>query len=140
LSAALGPPVFGLPYRLGKIGYRHPVPGNAGELSGRVEDGGSKGAFAYEAALPSQGERSPCEPGTLDEWLMERYTAFTFASGKARLFRVWHPPWMRVAVEAQVFDQSLLEMNWPFFMEARLAGAAFSSDQRNVWMGRPHRA
>jgi len=71
---------------------------------------------------------------------MERYTAFTLASGTPRFFRVWHPAWMKQAVDIQVFDQSLLDANWPLFDDARLAGAAFSDDLHDVCMGRPHRA
>jgi uncharacterized protein len=33
----------------------------------------------------------------------------------------------------------LLETVWPWFADAKLAGAHYSPGARNVWMGRPHR-
>jgi uncharacterized protein YqjF (DUF2071 family) len=139
LSVTLGPRVFGLPYRFGKLCYDHPSISQDSKLRGRVMDGEGKGVFAYEGTRWSRRQPEPCVPGTLDEWLMERYTAFTWAAGKARLFRVWHPPWSRSSMDLQVTDDSLLTANWPFFEAARFDRAVFSPTLHNVWMGRPHR-
>jgi len=48
-----------------------------------------------------------CEEGSLEEWLMERYTAFTKLHGRALFFRVWHTPWMQTAARIRITDQSL---------------------------------
>ena len=56
-----------------------------------------------------------------------------------RFFRVWHTPWPQVPVEVELKDQSLLETNWPFFRDARLAGGNFPPGLKDVWMGRPQR-
>src|SRR4051812_15313522 len=62
----------------------------------------------------------PRDSGSLDEWLMERYTAFTAAGdGPRRFFRVWHPAWRQAKAKINVSNQSLLDMNWPLFREAR---------------------
>jgi uncharacterized protein YqjF (DUF2071 family) len=79
------------------------------------------------------------ETGTLSEWLMERYTAFTANGRHRRFFRVWHPTWLHTASRITVSDDSLLRNRWPWFAKARLIGANFSPGVRNVWMGRPHR-
>jgi hypothetical protein len=70
-------------------------------------------------AVPFQ----PCAAGSLDEWLMERYTAFNSAGGRRRFFRVWHPPWPQCTAEVTLQNKSLLTQNWPWFREARFMGA-----------------
>lgn len=61
----------------------------------------------------------------MDEWLIERYIAFNSADGIRRFFRVWHPPWPQVPANASLGEKSLLILNWPWFKEARMAGANF---------------
>jgi uncharacterized protein YqjF (DUF2071 family) len=130
-SVALGPIFFGLPYRHGHIQYRG--------LTGLVEDAKGAGKFSYFGGLEVRTEFAPCGAGSLTEWLMERYTAFTCFRGLRRFFRVWHVPWEQRKLEVVIRDQSLLEMQWPFMREASVIGANHSPGARNVWMGRPHR-
>ena len=142
LSVAFGPLAFGLPYRFGRINYHHewkfarssPCP-----LTGRVEDRKTGNAFAYAASLPSEPHFRQCEPASLTEWLMERYTAFTVRRGIRCLFRVWHPAWLATPAVVKVREDSLLRENWPWFAGARLVGANFSPGLEKVWMGRPLR-
>src|SRR4051812_12589063 len=75
LSVAFGPSLFGLPYLHGRIQYQHELGTRA--MSGSVLDSTGKGAFSYRAILGSEARFSCCEAGTLTEWLMERYSAFT---------------------------------------------------------------
>jgi len=138
LAVTLGPPVFGLPYRFGRIAYQHKL--EAGGLSGRVQSATPGTLFEYRASMESDAPFAPCERGSLDEWLMERYTAFNSAWGRKIFFRVWHPPWPQVRVQAEVTDHSLLSKNWPWFREARFAFANFSPGVCGIWMGRPERA
>jgi len=91
-----------------------------------------------EAVLGAPIAIVPCERGSLDEWLMERYTAFNSARGRKRFFRVWHPPWPQCPARVVMKDKSLLTQNWPWFREAKLIGANFSPGFEDVWMGRPH--
>jgi len=93
----------------------------------------------WDRVLMIQPDFQRCRSGTLTEWLMERYTAFTHARRTAKFFRVWHDPWRQIAAEVTVTDASLLELTWPFFRNARFVGANFSPGVRDVWMGRPHR-
>lgn len=149
LAVLLGPRTFGLPYRYGKIHYCHDWQHN--DLSGRVRDVATGATLAYEGhgdgpdALQSRriGDRAPnfvsCEAGSLDEWLMERYTAFNAAGRRMRFFRVWHPPWLQRPVEVKLRDISLLDQNWRWLRDARPVGANFSPGFEEVWMGRPHR-
>ncbi len=134
LSVILGPRFFGLPYKFGKLEYKHSW--ESGTLAGRVVDADG-GGLTYHGDF-DPGDSYECEPGTLHEWLMERYTAFTNVRGRPGFFRVWHPPWLQWPVEVVVTHKTLLDWNWPFFKTAVRAGANFSRGLRNVWMGRLH--
>jgi uncharacterized protein YqjF (DUF2071 family) len=104
-----------------------------------VAESSSETAFSYTAALPLPVSFNISPAGSLAEWLMERYTAFTAHGRHRRFFRVWHEPWLHTAVNVRISDDSLLRVRWPWFGKARLIGANFSPGLRNVWMGRPHR-
>lgn len=139
LAVRVGPRTFGLPYRFGRIVYDH-APGKS-VLRGAVRDPAG-GALVYECAVPEQNAAAPFAPpavASIDEFFLERYTAFTAWRGVRRLFRVWHPPWQQLAVPAKVNELSLLVRRWPMFAEAQLIGANFSPGFHDLWMGRPHR-
>jgi uncharacterized protein YqjF (DUF2071 family) len=135
LAVMLGPTTFGLPYHHGRIHYEHDI--EKGILAGRVTDVKYGAELRYEAELNEAANFQQCAAGSLDEWLMERYTAFNSA-GRRRFFRVWHPPWPRCAVDATIGDKSLITKTWPWFKEARFVGGNFSPGFDEVWMGRPH--
>ena len=137
LSVRLGPPVFGLPYRLWRMTYRL-ARNNNKSVEATVVDESSRTRLACFGRLES-ANFAACPEGSLDEWLMERYTAFTRCRGVSRFFRVWHPPWSQVAANVALGDTSLLRANWPWMADARLVGASFSPGFDKVWMGRPHR-
>lgn len=133
LSVLMGRPVFGLPYRLGKHDYQHDHA--RGVISGTVGAAGQPGTLRYKATVT--GPFVACEAGTLTEFLMERYTAFTEWMGFKRRFRVWHPPWPQVPVEAEILDDSLLALTGDWARHARCIGANYSPGMTSVWMGRP---
>jgi len=139
IAVRLGPRAFGLPYRFGRIDYEHHWQG--GEVVGNVEDVRTATRFGYRAELETsvRNRFAPCEGGSIEEWLMERYAAFNCALGRKRFFRVWHPPWQQCRAEVTLSDASLLQRNWHWFRNARLIGANFSPGLRNVWMGRARR-
>jgi uncharacterized protein YqjF (DUF2071 family) len=138
LSVALGPTAFSLPYRLGRIQYKHHH--ETGTICGEVEDAITGSPLAYRVASDPDGDYHPCATGSISEWLMERYTAFNCVNGKQRFFRVWHQPWPQKPVEVEVFETRLLEENWPWFRASVPIGANYSPGVEQVWMGRPHRA
>ena len=90
-------------------------------------------AFAPNTAF------APCQNNSLDEFLVERYTAYTSHGSTRRFFRIWHPPWPQAAIEFEIFRDDLLIQTWPWFEEARFAGANYSPGVCDVWMGRPHK-
>lgn len=132
LSVLLGRPVFGLPYRHGTLRYRHLH--ERGTLRGSVESTRGRGCLKYRATLPAGGRFRPCESGSLAEFLMERYTAFTTWMGWKRRFRVWHEPWPQCEVEVRVEDDSLMEITGDWAKGARFVGANYSPGVKGVWM------
>ena len=135
LSVQLGPRTFGLPYRYGKIEYHHAH--EQSELCGAVSDGSSRLEYCAKVDL-GIGFKS-CAEDSLEEFLMERYSAFTKRRSISRFFRIWHPPWPQAAIEFEIFRDDLLIQTWPWFKEARFAGANYSPGVCDVWMGRPHK-
>ena len=137
-SVRIGPSAFGLPYRLGRMAYEHNF-GTERRISGRVVDAPTGAELAYRGELSSPMDFVLCAAGSLDEWLMERYTAFTHRNGVSRFFRVWHPPWPQVPAHVELTDAFLVRSNWPWLAEATHIGANYSPGFRDVWIGRPNR-
>lgn len=133
LSVALGPRSYGLPYRFGQLEYEHQ---QAGDLSGRVVN--TDGELEY-SAKGTATDLASCERGSLDEFLLERYVAFTSWRGAGRYFQIWHEPWPMVPVQVQVMKDSLLETTGEWFRSAKLAGGNYSPGVRGIWMSAPHR-
>ncbi len=134
LSAWLGPRTFGLPYIHGQLQYSH---AGAQPFCGLVKCPGA--ALSYTATPESNSSLAPCAPGSIAEFLLERYTAFTTCGCLRAWFRVWHPPWLQMGVSVQIQDSCLLRERFPWFAYARLVGANYSPGAEDVWMGRPHR-
>jgi uncharacterized protein len=135
LSVPLGPPAFGLPYRYGRIKYLHDRPMQG--ISGRVDAKG--GSFSYSGSTTST-DLQRCEQGSLTEFLMERYTAFTQPGHRRRpkLFRVWHEPWPQTPVDVETMATDLLATSGAWWKTAEYIGGNYSPGV-DVWMGRPHR-
>jgi uncharacterized protein YqjF (DUF2071 family) len=132
ISVRLGPRTFGLPYRFGRISYEHAYRGRA--ISGTVQ--AADGLLHYRSVL-SAADFRPSEAGSLTDFLLERYTAFTFRGRRRRLFRVWHEPWEQIPVEVEVSADDLMASAGPWWKTAGCIGANYSPGVE-VWMGRPH--
>lgn len=133
LAAWFGPWSFGLPYHLGEIDYQNDF-GHEHVYRGRVE--AVDGSFCYCATLTN--EVRSCAPESLDEFLLERYTAFTQSGNRRRFFRIWHEPWHQVAVKVEIVTDDLIRATGSWWREAARVGANFSPGV-NVWMGWPHK-
>jgi uncharacterized protein YqjF (DUF2071 family) len=131
VSLITGPPLYGLPYRYGRIDYRHHH--EVGLLTGGVAD-----AFAYEATLPAGIDFQPCPRDGIEEFLLERYTAFTCGLGVRRVFNIWHEPWRQSPVEVKITD-GLLRQSGAWFGGARRIGSNYSPGATDIWMGAPRR-
>jgi uncharacterized protein YqjF (DUF2071 family) len=132
LSVALGPKSYGLPYRFGHLRYQH----YGSELCGSIQ---TRSGDLHYAARPMADELAPSVSGTRDEFLLERYTAFTSARGIGRYFQIWHQPWPMVPLEIEVNGEQLLHSTGKWFATAKLAGGNYSPGVFGIWMGAPHR-
>lgn len=134
-SVRLGPWTFGLPYRFGTLNYQSNH--KTGVMSGVVRETPGEPSFTYHAKS-AELEFTPCPAGSLDEFLLERYTAFTAHRAKRRFFRIWHPPWLQQRIQISKINTGLLNQVWPWLGQAIPACGNYSPGAQNVWMGRPH--
>ncbi len=134
LAVRLGRPGFGLPYRRGRLSYQN----NRDLVSGRVAAGADEGFFS--GRLTGWGRTAA--RGSRDEFLLERYTAYTAAGFRPLAFRVWHEPWSFRALEPDENTMAafLRALRQPWTATLHFAGAVFSEGVRGVWMGRPRAA
>lgn len=143
LSRLLGPALFGLPYRLGFLRYAY-APGE-GRYEARVRGRapGAKGPAGAEAVCRAEWAPrqpfTPCEAGTRDEFLLERYTAFTRLGAWRRCFRIWHRPWPQARAGVRIEDDALLRgFEW-WRPGAPKLSAHVTPGVDGVWIGPPRR-
>jgi uncharacterized protein YqjF (DUF2071 family) len=158
LATMLGPVLYGLPYRFGKLNYYHDFQTISGQVLGGIGSGTQFGGadipvrlrakpaklstrpmLRYRASLPSCPIYEPAVPNTLDHFLLERYIAFTKHGPLRRLFHVSHDPWPQTPVNAQIDCDTLLQTTGRWFVQAQFAGANFSPGLSDVQMGWPQR-
>ncbi|MCB1122025.1 MAG: DUF2071 domain-containing protein [Verrucomicrobiae bacterium] len=126
--------IYGLPYVSASVAFDH-----------RLLWGKAKGAVATRSgeSLRYQSNRTAsaisrnCECGSLDEFLVERYSAFTCLSRKKRVFRILHEPWEFLDLDTDWLDTSLLEKDFPWFRTAKFAGSGWSAGAFDVKISRP---
>ncbi len=126
--------LFRLPCSAGVAKYEHDF--EAGVFEGEVN---GKGAFKYSGRFGTKkgmGRVRPEGPVGREEFLMERYSGWFEQKGRVWVFRIWHPEWEWQAAEAEVEDCSLVTGKFPWFEQARFAGAQVSPGFRGVEMGR----
>lgn len=133
LSVRLGPRTFGLPYRFGRLAYEHAPDGSA--LHGTVD--AREGRLAYEGKIRDSNFEAS-ETDSLTEFMLERYTAFTWRRNRSRFFQVYHSPWEQAPAEIEVNADTLVAGTGPWWKTAEYVAANYSPGAE-VWMGRPHR-
>ena len=127
-----GPLLYGLPYRLATIRYRHAH--EEGSIRGSVA---AAGRLDYHGTMDPSPRFEPAAPGSLTTFLMERYSAFTQRGSRRRRFRVWQPPWAQAPARVEVNDGGLLAAFCPFLRRCRPSGASYSPGLKGVWIGWP---
>lgn len=135
-SLLCGPLTYGLPYRRGEFATEAEAGTGAGSIC--VHDPAQHATLRLD--FPAADERpAPCEAGSVEEFLLERYTAYTFRGETRRRFEVAHAPWQVQRVNGLRCDAGLVNKTFPWFAEARLHSAHRSAGVTQVQMGRPHR-
>lgn len=129
LNLLAGPALYGLPFHFGRLSYRNcPV---HGRVSGTVR--ADAGAFAYSGTTVDQPR--PAARGSLDEFLVERYRAFTCRGDRRGWFPVWHQPWKTSPLTAERTETTLLANTGDWFQTAHFHSAHWSPGAGGVWMG-----
>lgn len=131
LSVRLGPRTFGLPYRFGRLGYEHAPDAVRGTVVA------PEGQLVYEGEVRG-ADFAVSEAESLNEFILERYTAFTYRRKRSRFFRVWHSPWAQAPAEIEVTADTLMASSGLWWKTGERVGANYSPGAE-VWMGRPHR-
>jgi len=130
LARMVGPLTYGLPYRLTKIDYAHD-PRNR-RFNGRL---GRRRKIEFDADYALAPELT--EPGTFEEFVLERYNAYTRKLGRAYRFRVVHPPWRMRRARLLHMNDDGLRADQPFWEHTRYIGAHFTTGFKQVAMGAP---
>jgi uncharacterized protein YqjF (DUF2071 family) len=133
LGLRLPSSVMGLPYTFADSQYQH-VP-QSGIIRGTVKTAGRE--FAYHGSLPG-GRCVPAKPGSVAEFVMERYSGFFSRGGHGYVFRAWHPAWLQQPVEAVIERDDLITSVFPEWKEARLVGASLAPGFPRVELGKAH--
>lgn len=135
ISEKIGPLTYGLPYRFGEFDHEFRRDDGVARLG--IDDPriGARLAIAYPIALT---EERPCEPDTAEDFLLERYRAYTFRGPVRRSFSVAHEPWRIRPVDWIRANTALVERAFPWFKAATFHSAHVSVGVTDVEMGFPH--
>lgn len=137
ISLHLGPVTYGLPYRFAEIDRADLPSGGLTQI--RVTDCESEMSLGITVPYSPDAPVAVARDGSLDEFLVERYTAYTQRRGVDRYFHIAHRPWEILPVDLVRTDTTLLEAMYPWFTRAELVGAQIGPGVRDVVIGRPHK-
>jgi uncharacterized protein YqjF (DUF2071 family) len=103
LAILLGPALYGLPYPFG----------NADHYTDRAGTGHRRlhartARFDCRFSWNSAGKFHRSAPGTLDEFPLERYSAFTWREGILRRFDIAHLPWLQTPAAVRIHCSRLI--------------------------------
>lgn len=117
LSVALGGATYGLPYRYGRLDYRHAKDDGIG-----VAQAGLFRLVYRRVGAVDEDRWRPSRPGTRNHFLMERYNAFLARGDWRGVFRVRHAPWPQQRIEIDLEEDSLLATAGGWYRGASLVG------------------
>ena len=101
VTCAYAPYAYGLPYRYAK--GRLDVDGSTYSWRSKRVDGGQE----LIGSCMGTGETMLAEPGSLDEFLFERYCLYTLHKKKLCIAYTHHDPWVFCKGEAEVISNTL---------------------------------
>lgn len=127
LAMVVGPRLYGLPFRFGRLDYRNGRRDVTAE-GGALRLSASEGATVHEATR-----------GSIEEFVLERYTAVTWRQRRGRRFDIEHAPWAWRRAAVRVEDDSLVRGAAAWFAGARAECAHVSEGVCDVAIGGPGR-
>jgi uncharacterized protein YqjF (DUF2071 family) len=126
--------LMGLGYAFARSQYDHRY--EAGTIAGMIRRGTRQ--FAYRGNLALDGAWQAAPAGGVAEFAMERYSGFFHRGERDYVFRAWHPLWLQQAIEATIEQDDLITMKFPWWKQARFAGANFAPGFEQVLLGKAH--
>ncbi len=136
LCAALGRPLYGLPYHWGRHTFH--LPPDQTQFDGRVTDRRCGESFAWKSSFSiANSPWRTCPAGSLDEFLLERYTAFNSAGYRRKLFHIRHSQWMQTSAEVHLSERALLDSRFGLLRGIEPTAAHYSPGAFDVFMGPP---
>lgn len=133
VAALAAPQVYGLPYAPAQLRYDYDRPRD--RFVGSASAGGSR--LALEASIQYDATAQRVRPGSLEEFVLDRYTGFTARGRRRWRFRIWHTPWTTHPAEGSVVDPGLLRLTGNWLDGAVPAGTMYCSGVPEVWIGLP---
>ncbi len=130
IGAVFAPIYPGLRYRLARLQFDR-----AGNQTRRTVFA-QEGRMTLEAEIPEGVPLSPPAAGSVADFCLERYTAFTRSPFGDMRFHIWHPPWPQTGTQASLPDDRLL-MTRSWFGAATPAGAQYCPGITGVHVGLP---
>lgn len=138
VSHRIGPVTHGLPYRLG--GLQCDELSSSGLRRITVHDRPTGARARFVVPTIADGPARAAAPGTMEDFLFERYRAYTHGRGIGRSFPVRHAPWRIAPFTMSRLDTTLLEATFPWFRHAVYCGGHMTDDLTDVFMGSPARS
>ena len=134
LCSMIGSQLYGLPCAPGQLDYQHDY--STGELTGEVTPNHQMETFQYQCSKKIGQDIRAIESGTLEEFLFERYVAFTEKNGCKRCFRIGHEPWRQTTLDIDEIEDHLMPTLGPWAKAMKLVKAHYSPGVHDVWMGK----
>jgi uncharacterized protein YqjF (DUF2071 family) len=134
ISLPFGRLLYGLPYRTGSFTFSS----DDRVEKMQVEDPTTRDGFRVSVRKSDRLAEEIAE-GSLDSFLVEKYTAYTHEDGVSRFFRIAHPRWTITRPRVAVDDDRLVRRCCPWFKHARMVSVHASAGFPEVSMGYPHR-
>jgi uncharacterized protein len=135
LSVRIGPRTYGLPYRHAEFAFDRRGHGGVEHIRLRDRATGHRAGFTLPLRKPV---KETARRGSIEDFLLERYTAYTHRAGATGWFDVEHAPWEFHEADWIRCDTELIEDAFPWFGAGKMIGAHLSPGVRNVRMGWPH--
>lgn len=135
LCALIGSHLYGLPCQNGKLNYQHHY--NLGQFKGEVIAKNVSGQYSYQMRAEPSKTLEYVQKDSLDEFLLERYTAFVKGAKQRKYFRIWHNPWRQNTIDMDTIQDDLMVKIGLWGRTLRFVKAHYSPGVYEVWMGKP---
>ena len=133
LAQLIGPAMYGLPYRLGRLSYDWNDASSEMTATVRARAGGVQFEGRWNDAQPLDAARE----GSIEHFLVERYSAFTTRGNTKMRFDVDHVPWPVAPMDVTICDLSLAQSVLPRLRADDLIGAHRSPGVHDVLISAP---